>query len=301
MYDTIIVGAGPAGLQAGIVLAFDGLKVLLIDKGEPGGRILNSPLIENIAGYPVGFNPLQWSVQATHQYLNLGGRLLTGSLSNEVTGIVNHDGNFVVTTLDGHQYVARTVVVASGTDPKKLDIPTHTPHIHYDMVPAYEARQMDRRVMVVGGRNAAGTAAMCLSLGNEVILVSRGKSHVSAGIKHRWGRVRQLEYTTVVDVVYQDGLLNVWLRNDETGQSEWWYVDDVYVFAGGTPSTDFVPSMALSGTEGIRTKPDGETRVPGLFAIGDVRAASVRTMGSALGDGTTVARGVHGYLDRLEK
>lgn len=289
MKQVAIIGAGPAGLQAACVMAFDGISVALIEGNRFGGQIMSSPLIQNICGYPAGFVPVDW-VDNTIQQLQVMG--VVGYMAT-VDRLTKLDRYWIVGTEEGVDIEARAVVVATGIAYHRLGIKgENSPHVHYGMLPEQEKQKSGRVVVVVGGRNSAGTACMFLSqLGCTVHQVVRNNSIVSRGIREQYGHVVLHEQTEITGIKSRRGGLDV---HTSDGMIE---ASDVYVFAGGYPATDF-----LDGLGGLlRTGDFGTTSEPGLFAIGDCKYNSVRTMGAAIGDGTTVARGVYAYLQKLRE
>lgn len=286
MYDTIIIGAGPAGLQAAIVLAFDGLKVLLLDKAEPGGQILQSPLIENVGGWVYGFSGRHWAEQAALQAVNVGARLLCGE-EHCVIQTVRAEGGYRVQTQDT-VYASKSLILATGCSPHILRVPGgNLQGVHYSMVPGH--CPVSKKVVVVGGRNSAATAAMYLAeIGNEVHLIHRSDPHMSAGIVRRWHHVDRMR-DTITGITNDGDSLIVHLSRGFIDD-----VSDVFVMAGRYPDVAFAESIYRTDENG-HVRPGFEAWT-GAFVIGDCRADCVRTMGAAIGSGTEIVPSVHHYL-----
>ena len=294
MYDTIVVGAGPSGLQCATVLAFDGRKVLLLDEGRPGGQILQSPLILNVAGYARGFSGEDWAYEAYRQAANVGVQLKADSARHHVKAVVKDRQDVFTVRTAFDEYRARSVVMASGCQEHALAIPgARLEGVHYSLHPATEV-EGGRKVVVIGGANSAGTAVMLLSnlRDMDVTLLHRGDLHISRGIQDDWGEHVRVQQTEVYGIASDRTLMLYTDAGVIHG------VQDVYVMAGRQPNTMYSDTLVNTNTMGFVYADlyKGRTDCTGLYAIGNVVHNSVRTMGAALGSGVTCAYYVGEFL-----
>lgn len=288
MYHSIIVGAGPSGIQAAAVLAFDGLKVLLLDSGNLGGQILNSPLIENVAGH-TALVPHEWAAESERQLLGMGVQIKTMTPVQEVW---TDRGAFAVYTESG-EYVGRTVILAHGCSSRPLPVPgANLPRVRYALDPQRD-RAGGRRIIVVGGANSAGTVAMHLSrCGNEVVLLHRGNANISHGIMKRWENVETYQ-RQITNIREHNATLSV--RTDNGVFAD---IDEVFVMAGRLPNSVFADGLVETDENGfVFAETNGvATTHPGVFACGNCVRNSVRTMGASIGSGTNAANAVWQYM-----
>jgi thioredoxin reductase (NADPH) len=321
--DLVIVGAGPAGLAAAVYGASEGLDTALLDAVAAGGQAARTSRIENYLGFPAGISGGDLAERAVLQVERFGARR---SVPAEVVGLERRDGDYVLQLADGGDMATRCVIVASGVRVRKLPVPALEEYedscVYYAATPV-EARQcVGDPVVVVGGGNSGGQAAVFLAdSAAEVRLVALEASldeNMSRYLADRISHDPRIEvhlHTAVEDVEGADGRLEaVIVRDTTTGERQRLPAREVMVFIGGVPSTSWLPDPVLRDAGGyVLTGPaarrmtdageaDGppplflETSWPGLFAAGDVRSGSVKRVASAVGEGAMAVRLVHEHL-----
>ncbi len=312
LYDVAIVGAGPAGLAAAVYAASEGLNTIVIEGNAPGGQAGTSSCIENYLGFPNGISGQELASRAEIQAYRFGARLV---ISREVEE--HHCGrNVHYLTLAGGQTIqARSLVVATGARYRKLDIPNYLrfelKNIHYAATTVECSRCVGEEVVVVGGGNSAGQAAMHLSkIAERVHLVIRG-THLSSTMSDYLlqrillcGRVTLHAGTSIEALLGDERLEQVVLVSTEAQIRVTRQVSNIFVMIGATPNTDWIGNKLELDCNGfIVTNPKFTshgstfaTSCPGVFAVGDVRAGSVKRVASAVGEGAVVVSDVHQYL-----
>jgi len=324
-YDLIILGAGPAGLAAGVYGASEGLRTAVIERSAIGGQAGASSRIENYLGFPAGISGADLARRAATQAQRLGAELLTATeaISVRLEGPVK-----VVTLSDGAELSAHALVVATGMTVRRLSVPGYERFegagVYYGAAASEVTTYRDQDVFVVGGANSAGQAAMMFSkFCRKVTLIVRG-GDLAARMSHYL--IDQIGGTDNIEV-----LLNTQIGEVGGGDRVEWLmlkstVDDteerreasgVFVFVGAVPHTDAVADIVERNRQGfILTGPelaaDGkrppgwdrdpylmETSVPGVFAAGDARHGVVRRVASAVGQGSVVVSMVHQYLETV--
>ena len=316
-YDLVIVGGGPAGLAAAVYGASEGLRTVMVERETPGGQAGQSTKIENYLGFPAGVSGSDLARRATSQARRLGAELL--SVQDVVALRPEGVGRFVElsggTTLSSH-----CVLVASGVSYRKLDVPGFEAltgaGVSYGAAPAEARSCSNQRVVVIGGANSAGQAALYLSThADQVTMLVRGRA-LQASMSHYL--VERLETSENVDVRTQtqalaaegDGHLEA-LRVRGPDGEETLQADACFVFIGASPRTDWLSGVVARDERGfILAGPDVpengwplgrdpyvlETSVPGVFVAGDVRARSVKRVASAVGEGSMAVSLIHQYL-----
>jgi thioredoxin reductase (NADPH) len=324
--DLCIVGAGPAGLAAAVYGASEGLRTVVVEAEAVGGQAGTSSMIRNYLGFPRGISGMRLAQRARNQAIRFGTRFFTGW---EVAGLTPAtepgDGHHVVHT-DGGDIRARAVVVASGVAYRKLRAPgvedlTGIGVFYGSAMTA--AREMEGYdVVVVGGGNSAGQAAIHLSrfAKSVTIMVRRG------GLEETMSRylIAEIEYNPRISVQARcevaaaggDGRLE-WLdvRDCETDEVVRRNAEGLFLLLGAEPHCDWVPGgvardergFVLTGRDVPRSRwADGlppqslATSVPGVFAVGDVRAGSMKRVAAASGEGSSVVPLVHAWLGGAE-
>ena len=323
LYDLVIAGAGPAGLAAAVYGASEGLRTLLLDRHSPGGQAGSSSKIENYLGCPKGVSGSELTRRAVAQADRLGAELL---VPLEVTGVSIDAGYKHLTLSDGREIVARTLLAATGMEYRQHPAPGVADHtgagVYYGAATTEAPAFSGRRVLVVGGGNSAGQAAMYLSrYAKDVQIVVRRDS-----LGHTMSRylIEQIENTKNIrlractELARIDGHDHVErvALTLENGESQVEDIDAVFVFIGTRPRSDWLPAVVLRDSKGFiitgrdlladaayeRIWKEGrepmplETSAPGVFAAGDVRAGAMNRVASAVGEGSMAVRLVHDYL-----
>ena len=305
-YDVVIVGAGPAGLAASVYASSEGLSALVVERESIGGQAGSSTRIRNYLGFSRGLSGAELAQRAYQQAWVFGATFL---LTREVTGI-RGDGDLHRIALSGGDEVeARSVVLAMGVSYIRLDVPALTAFegtgVFYGSSPS-EARQFTGGdVFVVGGANSAGQAAIHLArYASSVTLVCRGASLGARMSRYLLDEIASKDnihirsLTRVVDAAGDERLEQLTLSGpdgDETVSA-----DALYLLIGAEPHTAWLPAEVERDQRGfVVAASDYETSVPGIFAIGDVRAGSVKRVASGVGEGSVVIQHVHRHLEQV--
>jgi thioredoxin reductase (NADPH) len=323
-YDLIIIGAGPAGLGAGVYGASEGLRTVMIEKSATGGQAGTSSRIENYLGFPKGLSGSDLARRATAQAKRLGAEIL---LTQEVTGVRIEDKYRIVTLADGTELSCKAMVIASGVSVRKLDVPGAAKlagaGIYYGAALTEAAYYRGENVHVVGGANSAGQGAMFFSrFASKVTMLVRGSS-LEAGMSqylvdqiNSTANIEVLTDTEVTAVHGERSLESIDIRDRNTGEVRTVRTPAMFIFIGAAAHTGFVDGVVERNRTGfIATGPNLfhgedklnkwplkrdpyllETCVPGIFAAGDVRQGAVRRVASAVGEGAIAVSFVHQYL-----
>jgi thioredoxin reductase (NADPH) len=318
LYDVAIVGSGPAGLAAAVYATTEGLSVIVFDCRAFGGQAGASARIENYLGFPTGISGIALMARAYNQAQKFGAEM---AIPEEVTGMteVLSSGarQYVLNLKGGPKIRARAVVVASGAEYRRLNVPNLSEfegaHVHYWASPIEAQLCVGHEVALVGAGNSAGQAAVYLaSHAKKVWMIVRGKSLDATMSRYLCDRIAAqsnievLSETEVVALGGGDGVLeNVSWRNRKTGAETAHDIRHLFLMIGAAPNTDwlgqsditrdargFVCADALQGVGGFPL----QTNRPGIFAIGDVRSGSVKRVAAAVGDGAQVVAAIHAYF-----
>ncbi|QBI20072.1 response regulator [Egibacter rhizosphaerae] len=322
-YDLVVIGAGPAGLAAGVYGASEGLSTLVVDQISAGGQAGTSSRIENYLGFPAGLSGADLTMRAHQQASRFGAEILTPVCAVRIDRV---DPYRIVRLDDGSEVTASGVVVATGVSYRTLQVPgvegLTGAGVYYAAGRSEALDHEGGEMFVIGGGNSAGQGAMFLTNhAAHVTLLVREPS--LAGTMSRYLQ-EQLEsadnlsirYGTVVTEVKGSDHLEALVLAGGDGTTETVPADALFVFIGMAPRTDWVqPVVAtdpagflLTGLE-VGVRPQGwnvarqplqlETSAPGVFAAGDVRAGSIKRVASAVGEGAMAVRFVHEHLANL--
>jgi thioredoxin reductase (NADPH) len=303
-YDVVIVGAGPAGLAAAVYASSEGLRALVVERVNIGGQAGSSTRIRNYLGFSRGLSGAELAQRAYQQAWVFGATFL---LTREVTDLrVGESGHEVVIS-GGMEVEAGSVILAMGVSYRRLEVPALAKlesGVNYGSSPS-EAREFTGgSVFIVGGANSAGQAAVHLSrYAASVSLVSRSpleKSMSAYLLREIAGKenIHVLESTEVVDAGGEGRLETLTLRGPDGDTTV--PADALFIMIGAEPRTEWLPDEIERDARGfVATGDDYGTNVPGVFAIGDVRAGSVKRVASAVGEGSVVIQHVHQYLAQL--
>jgi len=317
-YDLVIVGGGPAGLAAAVYGASEGLRTVMVEREAPGGQAGQSSKIENYLGFPSGLSGSDLARRGTDQARRLGAELLT--VQDAVALRVEGAGR-IVELSGGGTLSANCVLVASGVSYRQLDAPGFgalTGAGVYYGATLTEARSCkDQHVVVIGGANSAGQAAVHFAgFAGRVTMLVRGASLGAAMSYYLIERIAKLPNVEVragsaaVAAEGEGGRLRALRVRGPEGE-ETLQVDACFVFIGALPRTDWLDGVVARDERGfILAGPDAagdgwplsrdpyllETSVPGVFVAGDVRARSIKRVASAVGEGSMAITLVHQYL-----
>src|SRR6202051_1652160 len=312
IYDVTVVGAGPSGLAAAVYAASEGLCTIVIEGAAPGGQAGTSSKIENYLGFPTGISGQRLASRAQLQALKFGVRF---AISREVVTAEQVDGIHKLTLAGGITVCSRSVVIASGAQYRKLSVKDYSRFenrgIYYAATAMESMRCRENEVIVVGGGNSAGQAAVFLSgIAKHVHHIVRGKSLASTMSQYLISRIESSSHITlhteseIVKLEGDSSLECVTWINRKTGESTVKPIGSVFVMIGAEPKSGWLFGtvrldkkgfILTGGTDGFESTPYA-TSVPGMFAVGDVRSNSVKRVASAVGEGSVVISDVHRYL-----
>lgn len=324
VHDLVVVGAGPAGLAAAVYAASEGLDVLVIESRSPGGQAGSSSKIENYLGFPTGISGQALAGRAYTQAQKFGAQIL---IAKSAARLECKGSPYRIDVGDTTPIRARTIVVATGAEYRKpllKELPRFEGVGVYYGATFMEAQLcVDEEIIVVGGGNSAGQAAVFLAqTAKRVHILVR-----SGGLAESMSRylVRRIEEhpaitlhtrTEVVSVEGESHLERVQWRDNVSGQVETRNIRHLFVMAGAIPATTWLQGcLALDAKEFVLTGPDLsadmlasaswalsrspyllETSLPGVFAVGDVRAGNIKRVASAVGEGSIAVSFVHRAL-----
>jgi thioredoxin reductase (NADPH) len=322
--DVVIVGAGPAGLAAAVYAASEGLDALVIESSSPGGQAGSSSRIENYLGFPMGISGQELAGMAFAQAEKFGAEVL---IARGASALTCERKPYRVELGDGTSVAARTVIVATGAQYRKPDLPNLSSFEGAGVY--YNATFMEAQlcgadeVIVVGGANSAGQAAVFLSqTAARVLMLVRGNGlaeSMSRYLVHRIEGIANIDLQTNAEIVTLEGdghLEHVQCCDKRTGEISRLAVRHVFLMTGAVPNTAWLSGCVAIDSKGfIKTGPDLtrddlatarwpierpphllETSLPGVFAVGDVRGGNVKRVASAVGEGSIAISFVHRAL-----
>jgi thioredoxin reductase (NADPH) len=311
-YDLVIVGAGPAGLAAAVYGASEGLSSLVLDAVATGGQAATSSQIENYLGFPAGISGAELADRAVVQARKFGAVF---TIPGEALSLRHADGYHIVGLSDGEDVTAHAVILATGVQVRRLDVPgldrLEGSSVYYAATEAEAQWCGGQPVTVIGGGNSAGQAALFLSRRSSAVhLVIRHQDlrrDMSRYLADRIERTPRIRVWSGCELCRLDGdaaVESVVLRERESGRDH--VVDSaaVFVLVGSTPRTSWLAGQIQLDEQGyVQTGVNGrrgsvETGTPGVFAVGDVRSGSVKRVASAVGEGAMAVRLVHEFLQR---
>jgi thioredoxin reductase (NADPH) len=306
--DLLIVGAGPAGLAAAVYGASEGLDVVLVEDVAPGGQAGTSSRIENYLGFPRGVAGSELARSAMLQAVKFGARFVT---PRTVTGLSRTPDGFRVRLDDQTDVAARAVLVASGVQYRRLPIPGVADFegrgVYYAATEIEARACLGREVVVVGGANSAGQAALFLARHAERVhvlirrddLAETMSSYLAQRLVHH-ERIAVHPRSELTSVDGEDRITHLGWREGPERREVHLAAGGLFLMIGALPSTTWLHEVGveLDDKGFVATHGTFETSVPGLFAVGDVRAGSVKRVASAVGEGSVAISAVHAFLGR---
>jgi len=316
VYDVAVVGAGPAGLATAVYAASEGLSVLVLDCRAFGGQAGASARIENYLGFPTGITGMALMARAYNQAQKFGAEIAIPDEAAALHGPADGADRFVLQLYNNERVTARSVVIASGARYRRLGVANldafESASVHYWATPLEAKLCANQEIALVGAGNSAGQAAVYLaSQGAKIRMLVRGSdlnASMSRYLVDRIAGLPNIEVVTRAEVTTlegRDGLLEAlrWRVGDGTETRR--PIRHLFLFIGAAPNTDWLTGsgVALDGKGFVLTGDDAggnrhalETSRPGIFAIGDVRAKSVKRVAAAVGEGAQVVAALHAYL-----
>lgn len=328
VYDVVIVGAGPAGLAAAVYGASEGLSTMLLEANAPGGQAGSSSKIENYLGFPTGVSGQELAARATNQAQKFGARLM---VAQNVVNLQCTRRPYEISLDSGNTIRTRTIVIATGAQYNKPRLESlerfEGQGIYYGATYIEAQLCSGEDVVVVGGGNSAGQAAVFLSQhARKVFMFVRGKGLGDSMSRYLIQRISEnpnIELHTETEIIALEGrneLERVTSKNRASGEICTRDVRHVFIMAGASPRTEWLQGCVALDEKGfILTGRDItesaaatdfpwpltrqphmlETSLPGVFAVGDVRAGNVKRVASAVGEGSIAVHLIHRTLAEM--
>lgn len=318
VYDLIVVGAGPSGLAAAVYGASEGLNVLVVESNAPGGQAGSSSRIENYLGFPTGISGQDLAARAFVQAEKFGAQI---AVARSAAALKCRKPPYVIELSDGGVVRCRSMIVATGAQYRRLDLPNlkhfEGAGVYYGATQVEAQVCADQDVAIVGGGNSAGQAAIFLStVAKHVYLLVRGPGLAETMSRYLIARIEScaditLKTFTEIEALEGNGHLErTHWRNTQTGERRTCDTQHLFLMTGAAPNTtwlngcvaldpkQFIKTGAEVGPEWTQRRPPYllETSLPGVFAVGDVRAGSMKRVAAAVGEGSMAVQFVHKVL-----
>ena len=318
VYDLIVVGAGPSGLAAAVYGASEGLNVLVVESNAPGGQAGSSSRIENYLGFPTGISGQDLAARAFVQAEKFGAHI---AVARSAVALKCARPPYALQFDDGGTVQSRSLIVATGVEYRRLNLPNlrqfEGAGVYYGATPVEAQVCADREVAIVGGGNSAGQAAIFLStVAKHVYLLVRGPGLSETMSRYLISRIEAcpeitLKTFTEIEALEGNGHLErTHWRNTQTGERHTCETQHLFLMTGAVPNTtwlsgcvaldtkQFIKTGTELGTDWQQPRPPYllETSLPGVFAVGDVRAGSMKRVAAAVGEGSMAVQFVHKVL-----
>ncbi|MEO0572846.1 MAG: FAD-dependent oxidoreductase [Bacteroidota bacterium] len=313
IFDVLIVGAGPAGLAASIYAASEGLSVLIIEDTAIGGQAGTSSRIENFFGFPKGISGADLAYNGEIQAIKFGARL---TVPRRAEKLISENGHFELNFRNGGAVLGKSVVLANGIRYRRLPIAGikqfEGQGIYYSATKLEARFCTNQEVVIIGGGNSAGQAAMFLSrFAKHTYIVVRGSglsqtmsSYLSTRILNDKS-ITLLTHTEIASVHGAETLGKVILRNNGNGEHMEIDTKALFIMIGAVPNTEWLTAdLELDKNGFIRTggelgpgKTPYQSSINGVYAVGDIRSNSIKRVASAVGEGSVVISHLHRYLN----
>ena len=301
--DTIMIGAGPSALAAAVYTTREDIKTDLYEKAVVGGLAAITDQIDNYPGFPDGISGMQLASDLEKQAKRFGANIKYGDVKS-----ISRKDNQIVLNIDGKDVLAKTVLIATGSDYNKIGIPGEAEYygrgVHY-CATCDGAFYRDQDLIVVGGGNSAIQEAIFLTrFAKKIDLLVRSKIKASEVLQKDLQKyidsgqiVVHLETIPTEILGDEKGVYKVLVKGP-TGENEV-ITNGVFVFIGLKPNTQFLQGSGVELDEVglVKTNKNLETNIPGIFASGDVRSGATMQIASAVGEGATAALSIRHYLE----
>lgn len=304
IYDVAILGAGPAGMTAAVYTSRANLSTIMIERGVPGGQMVNTNEVENYPGFASILGP-DLSNKMFEHAKKFGAEYAFGDVKRLI------DGDEYKTIVTGNkEYKARSVIIATGAEHKKLGIPGEEEYsgrgVSYCAV-CDGAFFKDRELVVVGGGDSAVEEGIFLTRFAKKVTIVHRRDQLRAQkiLQERAFANEKIDFIwshTVKEIHGKDGKVNsVILVSTKDGTEREFKTDGVFIYIGLVPLTKPFEHLGITNEDGwIITDEEMRTKIPGIFAAGDVRAKSLRQIVTATGDGSIAAQSAQEYVEELK-
>jgi thioredoxin-disulfide reductase len=300
MYDTIIIGAGPAGMTAALYAARSNLKVALLERGIPGGQMNNTADIENYPGYANISGP-ELAEKMFEPLENLGVEHLFGLVEK-----IEDRGNFKEIITEDERFEAKTVIIASGANHRHLGVPGEEDYnsrgVSYCAV-CDGAFFRDEDLLVVGGGDSAVEEAIFLTRFAKSVTIVHRRDELRAQkvLQDRAFANEKIRFVwdSVVESIHGDErkVTGVTFKNVKTGETSQAEFGGIFIYVGLDPVSEFAADLGITDEAGwILTDHQMKTSVAGIYAVGDVRLKDLRQITTAVGDGAIASQEAYKYL-----
>ncbi|MEZ7595817.1 MULTISPECIES: thioredoxin-disulfide reductase [Streptococcus] len=300
MYDTIIIGAGPAGMTAALYAARSNLKVALLERGIPGGQMNNTADIENYPGYANISGP-ELAEKMFEPLENLGVEHLFGLVEK-----IEDRGDFKEIITEDERFEAKTVIIASGANHRHLGVPGEEDYnsrgVSYCAV-CDGAFFRDEDLLVVGGGDSAVEEAIFLTRFAKSVTIVHRRDELRAQkvLQDRAFANEKIRFVwdSVVESIHGDErkVTGVTFKNVKTGETSQADFGGIFIYVGLDPVSEFAADLGITDEAGwILTDHQMKTSVAGIYAVGDVRQKDLRQITTAVGDGAIASQEVYKYL-----
>jgi thioredoxin reductase (NADPH) len=315
-YDVVVLGLGPAGFSAAVNAASEGLKTIVVN--DTFSQASSSPLVRNYLGFPGGVTGAELMRRAWSQAMMFGAQARIGRVA---TGMRHEDGRNVVSLDDGTEITSTVVMLATGADYRRIGVESVDRLVGRGVFYGFSVMEAqattDLDAAIVGGANSAVQAALHVArFARSVSLIVRGSSLADSASDYLITQLDGVPNLTVhldsevVDATDEHRLHTLTLRNRKTGETTTQDASGLFIMIGSIPRTEWLPpeiarddkGFVLTGDDGppvegsARRRLPFETTMPGVFALGDVRAGSVKRIAAAVGEGSAAVSQVHRYL-----
>lgn len=304
--DVIMVGAGPSALAAAVYTTREDIDTVLFEKGAIGGLAAITDMVDNYPGFPDGIEGLTLAGHLEKQAERFGAHIEFGEIS-----AIRDEGDIKVVTVDGVEKKARTVLIATGSDYRKIGVPGEAElygrGVHY-CATCDGAFYREKKLVVIGGGNSALQEAIFLTrFTTHIDLLVRSTIKASEVLQHDLekyiadGKITVHLNTTTNEIVASEGKVTS-VEATKDGRPVTFETDGVFVFVGLKPNTEFLKGSGVELDEVGLVKTDNrlQTSVIGIYASGDVRSGATMQIASAVGEGATAALSIREYLDEFE-
>ena len=305
IYDVVIAGAGPAGMTAAVYTSRANLSTIMLERGVPGGQMANTEDVENYPGFDHILGP-ELSTKMFEHAKKFGAEYGYG----DVKEIID-EGEFKIIKAGSKEYKARAVIVTTGAEYKKLGVPGEKElsgrGVSYCAV-CDGAFFKGKELVVIGGGDSAVEEAVYLTrfASKVTIIHRRDKLRAQKILQDRAFKNEKIDFIwnhVVKEINAENGKVgSVTIESTETGEQKQFKADGAFIYIGMLPLNNSVLNLGITNEEGyIVTNEEMETKVPGIFAAGDIREKSLRQIVTATGDGSLAAQNVQHYLESLEE